>query len=107
MGADQKQLREKKEEGFEEIYILTYQQLYRDVIQAVGREEKAEKILVDFYVRVYEELGDFPNHIDSEEERSSGWSPFSMNFLRFSRTQRPGRYSGEEDIGGEGDHSVF
>ena len=63
-----KQLREKKEEGFEEIYILTYQQLYRDVIQAVGREEKAEKILVDFYVRVYEELGDFPNHIDSEEE---------------------------------------
>ena len=34
-----KQLREKKEEGFEEIYILTYQQLYRDVIQAVGREE--------------------------------------------------------------------
>ncbi|HJC48380.1 MAG TPA: hypothetical protein IAA04_10045 [Candidatus Lachnoclostridium pullistercoris] len=63
-----KQLREQEETGFEEFYILTYQPVYQDIIRAVGQEEKAEKLLIDFYVRVYRELPDLPDWIESEED---------------------------------------
>lgn len=63
-----RQLKERKEAGFEEFFILTYQPVYQDIIQAVGQKEQAEKLLVDFYVQVYRELPDLPDRIDGEAE---------------------------------------
>lgn len=63
-----RQLKERKEAGFEEFFILTYQPVYQDIIQAVGQKEQAEKLLVDFYVQVYRELPDLPDRIDGEPE---------------------------------------
>ena len=61
------QLSEDREGAFEEFYILTYQRIYQLILRSVGQEKKAEQLLADFYVRLYEMLGELPEHMGSEE----------------------------------------
>lgn len=87
------QLKRQEETGFEEFYILTYQPVYQDIISAVGQEEQAEKLLVDFYVRVYRELPDLPDRIDGEEEALQWLESILYEFFEIQAER-----DGEKDI---------
>lgn len=63
-----KQLKEDREKGFESFYIVTYQKIYGIIVSAVGDHERAERLLKDFYIRLFHELESGPEEEAGEED---------------------------------------